>query len=173
MNKLPGLDITSGSLGNGLSVGVGMALGAKLDAKDYRVFVMMGDGEMQEGMVWEALMAGTKFHLDQLYLIVDYNHLQVDGTVEQIMDIAPLRSKLEDFNWRVLEVDGHKMSAIVKTLAEATAPHEGPTAIIAHTVKGKGVSFMENKVEWHGLAPNDEQCKQALLELEEGSLANG
>jgi transketolase len=168
MNKLRGLDMTSGSLGNGLSIGIGMALDAKMDQKDYRVFVMMGDGEMEEGMVWEALMAGAKFGLDNLYLIIDYNHLQVDGRVEQIMDIAPLRPKLEDFNWRVLEVDGHNMAAILDTLAEATAPHEGPTALIAHTVKGKGVSFMENKVEWHGLAPNDEQCQQALLELEKG-----
>jgi transketolase len=166
MNKLRGLDMTSGSLGNGLSIGIGMALGAKMDQRDYRVFVMMGDGEMEEGMVWEALMAGAKFALDNLYLIIDYNHLQVDGTVEQIMDIAPLRPKLEDFNWRVLEVDGHNMAAILDALAEATASHEGPTALIAHTVKGKGVSFMENKVEWHGLAPNDEQARQALLELE-------
>ena len=173
MNKLAGLDMTSGSLGNGLSVGIGMALGPKLDQRDYRVFVMTGDGEMQEGMVCEALMAGAQFDLDNLYLIVDYNHLQVDGTVEQIMNISPLRQKLEAFNWRVLEVDGHNMSAILDTLAEATAPHEGPTAIIAHTIKGKGVSFMENQVEWHGLAPSDEQYEQALRELDEGSVANG
>ncbi len=103
MKKTPGLDMTSGSLGNGLSIGVGMALGAKLDGLDYRVFVMMGDGELQEGMVWEALMAGAKYKLDNLYLIIDYNHLQVDGTVEEIMDIAPLRAKLEAFNWQVAE----------------------------------------------------------------------
>lgn len=169
MCKTPGLDMTSGSLGNGLSVGLGMALGAKLDRADYRVFVMVGDGELQEGMQWEAMMAATKYKLDNLYLLIDYNHLQVDGTVEEIMDIAPLRPKLEAFNWRVLEMDGHNMRAILETLAEAAAPHEGPTAIIAHTVKGKGVSYMENKVEWHGLAPTDEQLAIALAELEGGA----
>lgn len=169
MKKTPGLDMTSGSLGNGLSIGVGMALGAKLDGLDYRVFVMMGDGELQEGMVWEALMAGAKYKLDNLYLIIDYNHLQVDGTVEEIMDIAPLRAKLEAFNWQVAEIDGHNMTAIVETLEEVTRPHQGPVAIIAHTVKGKGVSYMENKVEWHGLAPDDQQLALALKELgEEG-----
>lgn len=173
MNKLPGLDMTSGSLGNGLSIGVGMALGAKLDHKDYRVFVLVGDGEMQEGMIWEALMAGVKFHLDNLCLIIDYNHLQVDGRVEEVMDITPLRPKLEGFNWRVLEIDGHDMKGILDAF-ESAKTHEGlPTAIIAHTVKGKGVSFMENKVEWHGLAPSPEQTALALQELEEGGVYHG
>jgi len=172
MNKTPGLDMVSGSLGNGPSLGIGMALGAKLDQKDYRVFVMVGDGEMQEGMIWEALMAGAQFKLDNLYLIVDYNHLQVDGTVEQIMNIAPLKDKLEAFNWQVVEMDGHNMAEIVATLDRVTQPHSGPVAIIAHTVKGKGVSFMENKVEWHGLAPDDAQLEQALAELE-GGKTNG
>lgn len=173
MNKTPGLDMTSGSLGNGLSIGVGMALGAKLDGLDYRVFVMVGDGELQEGMVWEALMAGAKYKLDNLYLIIDYNHLQVDGTVEEIMDIAPLGAKLEAFNWQVVEIDGHDMTAIVETLEKVTQPHQGPVAIIAHTVKGKGVSYMENKVEWHGLAPDDQQLAVALQELGEGGGGNG
>ncbi|MGE5607514.1 MAG: transketolase, partial [Bacteroidota bacterium] len=172
MNKTPGLDMTSGSLGNGLSIGIGMAIGAKLDKLDYRVFVMVGDGEMQEGMIWEALMAGAKYQLDNLFLIIDFNHLQVDGTMEEIMDINPLRPKLEAFNWRVLEMDGHNMAEILETFATATAPHQGPTAIIAHTVKGKGVSYMENKVEWHGLAPNDQQLAEALRELE-GGKTNG
>lgn len=173
MNKTPGLDMVSGSLGNGLSLGIGMALGGKLDGEDYRVFIMMGDGELQEGMVWEALMAGSKYRLDNLYLFIDYNHLQVDGTVEEIMDIAPLRPKLEAFNWRVLEIDGHNMREILETLAQVTAPHEGPTAIIAHTVKGKGVSYMEHQVEWHGLAPNDQELEQALRELGMGGKNNG
>lgn len=175
MKKTPGLDMTSGSLGNGISIGGGMALAARLDGRRYRVFVMVGDGEMQEGMNWEALQAGAKLRLGNLCVIVDKNRLQVDGPVAEIMPIDPLPDKLRDFGWQVTEIDGHDMAQVVQALDAAyRTPAEGrPQAIVAHTVKGKGVSFMEDVVVWHGRAPNDEECRQALGELGEGGVCLG
>ncbi|MGE5550424.1 MAG: transketolase [Bacteroidota bacterium] len=169
MVKTPGLDMTSGSLGNGPAVGGGMALAARLDGRTYRVFVIVGDGELQEGMIWESFMAAAHLKLGNLCVIVDKNLLQVDGTVAEVMSIDPLPAKIRDFGWDVQEVDGHDMAAVVGALERAyAAPMTGrPTAIVAHTVKGKGVSFMENEVVWHGLAPDDRQYEQALRELGE------
>ncbi len=165
MKDCPGIDTTTGSLGNGLSIGIGMALAAKLDKRDYRVFVILGDGELDEGLVWEAALCAAKFELDNLIVFVDYNHLQLDGTTEEIMPLEPLTDKWRAFNWRVFEMDGHDMEQILATVSLAVKPQGKPTVIVAHTVKGKGVSYMENEVDWHGKAPNDEQLKQALEEL--------
>ncbi|MCL6549344.1 MAG: transketolase [Alicyclobacillus sp.] len=175
MERTPGLDMTSGSLGNGLSIGAGMAVAARLDGRTYRVFVMVGDGEMQEGMIWEALMAAAHFRLGNLCLIVDKNRLQVDGPVETIMSIDPLPEKLRSFGWDVREIDGHDLGQVVDALEAAyAAPAVGrPQAVVAHTVKGKAVSFMENEVVWHGMAPNDEQYERALAELGGASEAHG
>ena len=166
MKDCTGVDITTGSLGNGLSAGVGMALAGRLDKKDYRVFVILGDGELDEGLVWEAALCAAKYKLDNLITFVDYNHLQLDGTTDEIMPLEPLADKWRAFNWRVFEMDGHDMQQIVATIDMALAPEEKPTVIVAHTIKGKGVSFMENEVDWHGLAPNDEQLAAALSELD-------
>lgn len=168
MNKTPGVDMTSGSLGMGISIGAGMALGAKLDGRRFRVFVMTGDGEMQEGSIWEALMAAPHFRLDNLCVIIDKNGLQVDGTVDQIMPIDSLDKKLEAFGWNVIVIDGHDMDAILDAFDKfnQNIGTGVPTAIIANTIKGKGVSFMENQVEWHGLAPSQEQRDAALSEIE-------
>jgi transketolase len=165
MKKTPGIDMTSGSLGNGLSIGVGMALAAKRKDQNYNVYVMLGDGEVQEGMVWEGAMAGAHYNLDNLTVIVDYNGLQVDGWNKEVMNIDPLVDKWQAFGWSVVEIDGHNMAEILDAFQKA---HEikGPVVIIAHTVKGKGVSFMENACEWHGLAPNAEETAKALQELE-------
>jgi transketolase len=168
MLKTPGLDTTSGSLGNGLSVGVGMALGGRLDKLDYRVFVLLGDGELQEGVVWEAAMAAGNYGLQNLVAVIDRNRLQNDDRMENIMEVDPIRSKFEAFRWRVLETDGHSMRDILDTFDRVRETHGRPTAVVAHTVKGKGVSFMEDKVEWHGLAPDDAQLARALRELEGG-----
>jgi transketolase len=142
-----------------------MALGGKLAKKDFRVYVLLGDGELNEGQVWEAAMAAAKYKLDNLVAIVDYNRLQVDGFVDEVMPLEPLAAKWKAFNWHVCEIDGHNIAEILSALAEARATANRPTCIIAHTVKGKGVSFMENKVEWHGMAPDDAQLEQALAEL--------
>ncbi len=167
MNKTPGVDMNSGSLGNGISIGIGRALGARLDGKSYRVFVMVGDGELQEGMNWEALMAAAHFKLKNLIVIIDYNNLQVDGSVDEIMDIAPLKQKITAFGWQVYEVDGHNMREILDTFARIRhSSWKGPSAIIAYTVKGKGVSFMENRVEWHGRALSQRELEVALKELD-------
>ncbi|MDK2801162.1 MAG: transketolase [Clostridiales bacterium] len=165
MKKVPGVEMSTGTLGQGLSVGVGMALGGKLDKKEFRVYVLLGDGETQEGQVWEAAMSASKYKLDNLTAIVDYNRLQVDGFVDDVMPLEPLVLKWEAFGWHVLEIDGHNIAEILKALSEAKNVKHKPTCIIAHTIKGKGVSFMENKPEWHGKAPNEEQYKQALIEL--------
>lgn len=164
MNKTPGVDMTSGSLGNGLSVGVGMALAAKWKNKNYKVYVMLGDGESQEGMVWEAAMAAAHFGLDNLVAVVDYNGLQINGWVNDIMKLNPLPDKWRAFNWSTMEIDGHNMREILGAF-QKTDKMRGPAAIIAHTVKGKGISFMENMCEWHGKAPNGEQADSALAEL--------
>lgn len=164
--RLPGVEFSTGSLGQGLSVGVGMALAAKLDKKDYKTYVIMGDGEIQEGQVWEALMSAPKFKLDNLIAIVDWNNGQIDGPVDEIMPIEPLAGKLEAFNWDVQSIDGHDLGAIEKALKAAAAAKKGrPQAIIAKTVKGKGVSFMEHNIGWHGVAPKKDEADKAVKEI--------
>jgi transketolase len=165
MKKTPGVDMTVGSLGQGFSAGIGMALSGKLRKKDYHVWVVIGDGEMQEGAVWEAAMAGAKWKLDNLTVILDRNRLQNDDFVDDTMPVDPVPDKWLAFNWNVVEIDGHNMEKIVSALEEAKTVKGKPTIIIAHTVKGKGVSFMENVAVWHGKAPSDEQARQALEEI--------
>ncbi|ERI04524.1 transketolase [Aneurinibacillus aneurinilyticus] len=162
---LPGVEQSTGSLGQGLSAANGMALAARLDKRDYRVYALLGDGEIQEGMVWEAAMAAGHYKLDNLVAILDYNHLQIDGNVEDIMNVGPVADKFRAFNWHVIEIDGHNLEEIIAALDEAKSVKGMPTFIVAHTVKGKGVSYMENACGWHGTAPNAEQLAQALEEL--------
>ncbi len=166
MLKTPGLDISSGSLGQGLSVSVGMALAFKMNGENNRVYCLMGDGELQEGQIWEAAMAAGHYKLDNLCGIVDYNRLQIDGKVEDVMDINPLAEKWKDFKWNVIETDGHSLKNLEEAFLAAKAYQSKPTVIIAHTIKGKGVSFMENNSEWHGIAPNKHQLEMALAEME-------
>jgi transketolase len=168
--KLPGVEISTGSLGQGLSVGVGMALAARMDGRQHKIFCLMGDGEQQEGQVWEAAMEAGHYHLDNLIAIVDCNRLQIDGLVKDVMQIEPLGAKYAAFGWDVLRIDGHNMAEIVDALEQARAPHpqsstRRPVVILADTVKGKGVSFMENQPGWHGKAPNREELNAALKEL--------
>jgi transketolase len=165
MRKTPGIDMTTGSLGHGLSAGLGMALSGKLQKKDYHVFVIIGDGESQEGSIWEASMAAPNFKLDNLTAILDYNHLQNDYSVDDIMPIHPAVDKWQAFGWHVLDIDGHDMAQVVQALEEAKAHQGAPTMIVANTVKGKGVSYMENVCEWHGRAPCQEEADRALEEL--------
>ncbi|MFB0509426.1 MAG: transketolase, partial [bacterium] len=160
--KLPGVEISSGSLGQGLSVGIGIALAAKLDKKDYRVYVMNGDGELQEGQIWEAAMEAGNFKLDNLVSIVDKNRLQIDGWVKDVQDIDPLKEKFESFKWHAIEIDGHNMQEILDGLEQAKTIKGKPTVIIAHTTKGKCVDFMEDIAGWHGKSPSKDQCYQAL-----------
>lgn len=162
---LPGVEQSTGSLGQGLSAANGMALAARLDKRNYRVYALLGDGEIQEGMVWEAAMAAGHYKLDNLVAILDYNHLQIDGNVEDIMNVGPVADKFRAFNWHVIEIDGHNLEEIIAALDEAKSVKGMPTFIVAHTVKGKGVSYMENACGWHGTAPNAEQLAQALEEL--------
>ncbi|MGC7871776.1 transketolase [Desulfosporosinus sp. FKB] len=173
MKRTPGVDMSSGSLGQGLSVANGMALAGKLDKKDYQVYVLLGDGEVAEGQVWEAAMAAAHYKLDNLTAILDYNGLQIDGPTDSVMSSAPLADKWRAFCWHVIEVDGHDIEALEKAFAEAKQVKGKPTILIAKTVKGKGVSFMENQVGWHGSAPNAEQAEQALKELREEGLSLG
>lgn len=169
MKKCPGIDISTGSLGQGLSCAVGMAIAGKRDQKDYRVFAMLGDGECDEGQIWEAVMTGYKYKLDNLIVFVDNNRLQLDGTCDEVMPNIDLGKRFEAFGYEVFYIDGHNMEEIVATLDKIRASHNNlPKAVIADTVKGKGVSFMENQLGWHGVAPNDEQYKQAMEELEGG-----
>lgn len=161
---LKGVEVSSGSLGQGLSVGCGMAMGLKLDKKDSKVVVYMGDGELQEGSVWEAMMQAPHRKLNNLIAIIDRNGLQIDGETENVMSLNPLDDKLKAFGWNVVEIDGHDLNQIVDAL-EQSKTSDKPFAIIANTVKGKGVSFMENNAGWHGKAPSDEQLEQALEEL--------
>lgn len=165
MNKTPGIDMTVGSLGHGLSAGLGMALSGKLRKKDYNVWVVIGDGESQEGSIWEAAMAGSKWKLDNLIAILDYNRLQNDGYVNDVMPIDPVVDKWRAFGWEVVEMDGHDMREIVDTLEGARSFRGAPTMIVANTVKGRGVSYMENVCEWHGKAPSKEEAHRALKEL--------
>ena len=166
MHYLPGIDMSSGSLGQGISVAVGMAKGAKLQNKDFRVYTLLGDGECEEGEVWEAAMFAGAKKLDNLVVIVDNNNLQIDGTIVDVNDPYPLDKKFEAFNFHVINIDGHNFDQIRAAFAEARETKGMPTAIIAKTTKGKGVSFMENQVSWHGVAPNDEQFATAMEELE-------
>lgn len=166
MQHTPGLDMSSGSLGQGISAAVGMALSAKLRNKSYRVYTLLGDGEIQEGQVWEAAMFAGSRKLDNLVVIVDNNGLQIDGPIDEVNSPYPIGAKFEAFNFNVVEIDGHDFDQIADAFKQAKECKGKPTAIIMKTIKGKGVSFMENQVSWHGSAPNDEQCKQALEELE-------
>ena len=166
MHYVPGVDMSTGSLGQGISAAVGMALAGKQSKKDYRVYAILGDGEVAEGQVWEAMMAANKYHLDNLCACVDVNGLQIDGATKDVMPTEPLDKKFEAFGWHVIQIDGHDFAQIEAAYQEAAATKGQPTMILAHTVKGKGVSFMENNAGWHGKAPNDEQFAQAKAELE-------
>ena len=166
MKHIPGVDMSSGSLGQGISAAVGMAISAKLNDASYRVYTLLGDGEIQEGQVWEAAMLAGHRKLDNLVVIVDNNNLQIDGTVEEVNSPYPIDKKFEAFNFNVINIDGHDFDAIDAAFKEAREIKGQPTAIIAKTVKGKGVSFMENQVSWHGSAPNDEQYAVAMADLE-------
>jgi len=165
MKRTPGIDMTAGSLGHGLSAGVGIALSGKLRKKDYHVWVVVGDGESQEGSIWEAAMASAKWKLDNLTAILDHNNLQNDDCVADEMPIEPVADKWRAFGWHVVEIDGHNMTEIIEALEDAKAFKGMPTIVIARTVKGKGVSFMENVVDWHGKAPCREEAEQALEEI--------
>lgn len=166
MTKVPGVDMTTGSLGQGLSAANGMAIAAKMDKKDYRVYAILGDGEIEEGQIWEAAMSSSKYKLDNLCAILDYNHLQIDGTIEEVKGLINIFEKWRAFGFEVIEIDGHNIEEIVNAFQKARMVKGKPTILIAHTIKGKGVSYMENKVEWHGKAPTEEQFKQAMKELE-------
>ena len=165
MLKTAGIDMTAGSLGQGLSAGLGMALGGRVKGLAFHVYVLLGDGEIQEGQVWEAAMAAAKWRVQNLVAILDRNRLQNDGEVDAIMPIEPVADKWRAFGWDVREIDGHCMAEIVRTLEDVRDHAEQPTLILAHTVKGKGVSFMENAAGWHGRAPCDEEAERALREL--------
>lgn len=166
MQDTPGVDMSSGSLGQGISAAAGMALSAKLDNRDFRVYTLLGDGEIQEGQVWEASMFAGFRKLDNLVVIVDNNGLQIDGSVDQVCSPYPIDKKFEAFNFHVINIDAHDFDQIRAAFKEARETKGMPTAIIAHSVKGKGVSFMENNVSWHGTAPNDEQYAVAMADLE-------
>jgi transketolase len=166
--KTPGVDMTSGLLGHGIPIGIGLALAARLRNAPYRTYVVLGDGECQAGVVWEGAMAAAKFGLASLTAILDYNDVQLDGPVHEIMPLEPLADKWRSFNWNVLEINGHDMHQVLEALDLAIETHSCPTIIIAHTTKGKGVSFMENLAKWHGAAPNETQYQQALDELDRG-----
>jgi transketolase len=167
MLTTPGIEVSTGSLGQGFSVACGMALSARIDKSDCRVYVLLGDGETQEGQVWEAAMSAAHYKLGNLTAFLDYNKLQIDGRVENIMGIEPVRLKWEAFGWDVKEINGHSIEEIIKACEEAKSSPK-PSMIIAHTIKGKGVSFMEGKAEWHGVAPTKEEAERALLEIENG-----
>jgi transketolase len=164
--RTPGVEVASGSLGQGLSVALGMCLAAEIDKEDYRVYVLMGDGEIQEGNIWEAAMAASHYKCDNLCAILDYNGFQIDGKIKDVMGLEPLGDKWRAFGWHVISIDGHDMKEILGAYSEAAATKGKPSIIIARTIKGKGVSFMENVVDFHGRAPTQEEAKQALKELE-------
>ena len=171
MKHIPGVDMSSGSLGQGISAAVGMAIAGKLDNADYRVYTLLGDGEIQEGQVWEASMLAAHRKLDNLVVIVDNNNLQIDGAITEVNSPYPIDKKFEAFNFHVINIDGNDLDQIDAAFKEAKTVKGQPTAIIAKTVKGKGVSFMENQVGWHGKAPNDEEYKIAMEELEKAGEA--
>lgn len=165
MKLTPGLDMTTGSLGQGLSAANGMALAGKLDNKSYRVYAVLGDGEIQEGQIWEAAMASAHYKLDNLTVFVDHNGLQIDGPVDEVMSPGSIQEKFKAFGWNVIDIDGHDMNQIVEAVDKAKKVKDKPTVIVAKTIKGKGVSFMENQVGWHGKAPSRDQVEEALKEL--------
>lgn len=165
MTATPGVEMSSGSLGQGLSFGIGMALAGRLDARDYRIYVLLGDGECDEGQVWEAAMASAHFRLDNLVAIVDHNELQIDGWNRDVMNLEPLADKWKAFGWHTIEVNGHELSQLISAFDDAKRVKGKPTVIIAHTIKGKGVSFMENNVDFHGKAPTPAEIEKALEEL--------
>lgn len=169
MKKCPGIDISTGSLGQGLSCAVGMALAGKRDEKEYRVFAMVGDGECQEGQIWEAAQTAVKYELDNLIVFVDYNRLQIDGTTDEIMPLQDIEKKFEAFGFETKNIDGHSMEEITAVLDEIReSENKLPKCVVANTIKGKGVSYMENVVNWHGVAPNDQEYAQAMEELAGG-----
>lgn len=163
--KVPGIEMSTGSLGQGFSVAGGMALANKLDGSEARVYVILGDGELQEGIVWEAAMSCAHYGLDNMVAIVDNNGLQIDGRNDDVMKVSPIADKFESFGWNVISIDGHNMEQILDAFEQARNTKGKPTAVIAATVKGKGVSFMENQAGWHGKAPSEEQAKAAVEEL--------
>lgn len=165
MKKIPGVDMTTGSLGQGLSAANGMALAGKLDKKDYYVYAILGDGEIEEGQIWEAAMTASQYKLNNLIVFVDYNNLQIDGKLNEVKSPEPIKDKFEAFGFNTLEIDGHNFEEILNAINMAKSEKNRPTAIVAHTVKGKGVSFMENQAKWHGKAPSEEEYKIAMEEL--------
>lgn len=165
MNKVPGVDMSSGSLGQGLSVANGMALNSKMGNMGYRVYCILGDGEIEEGQVWEAAMTASKYKLDNLCVVVDNNNLQIDGTIEDVKGLTHIEEKFESFGFNVITVNGNKISDLIKAFDKAKTKKGKPTAIVAITTKGKGISFMENKAEWHGKAPNEDEYTKAISEL--------
>ena len=162
MNDLPGIDMSTGSLGQGISAAVGMALAGKLDKKHIEYILLFGDGELEEGQVWEAAMCAAHYKLDNLTAFVDYNGLQIDGNIEDVMNPRPIDKKFEAFGWNVLDIDGHDYDEIIDAIEKAKECKDKPTVVVCNTVKGKGVSFMENQAGWHGTAPSKEQCEKAL-----------
>ena len=164
-NKVPGVDMTTGSLGQGLSIANGIALMGKLQNKNYRVYAILGDGEIEEGQIWEAAMTSNKYKLDNLCVIIDNNNLQIDGTIEEVMSSYPIDEKFKSFGFQIINIDGHNIQEIMDAFEVAKNVKNKPTCIIAKTIKGKGISFMENRVEWHGKAPTEEQYKIAMKEL--------
>lgn len=167
MNYVEGVDMSTGSLGQGISAAVGMALANKIDQKEHRIYALLGDGECEEGEVWEAAMAAAHYQLDNLCAIVDFNGLQIDGDIKAVMNPTPIGKKFEAFGWNFLSIDGHDYQEIKEAFEKAKECKGKPTMILANTIKGKGVSFMENNAAWHGSAPNKEQLQQAIKELEE------
>lgn len=165
MEKLPGLDMSTGSLGQGLSIANGMALASKMDSLGCRIYCILGDGEIEEGQIWEAAMTANKYHLDNLCVILDFNGLQIDGTVEEVKALDCLRSKWESFGFNVISCNGNDIEMLISSFEQAKQTKGMPSIIIAETVKGKGVSFMENKAEWHGKTPNEEEYNRAMKEL--------
>jgi transketolase len=164
-NKTPGVDMSTGCLGHGISIGAGLALAARIKGLDYKTYVMAGDGEIQAGVIWEGVMLAAKYKISNLITILDYNKVQLDGTVEEIMPMEPMKAKWAAFNWNIIEIDGHNMQEVLVSLDEAAAYRDGPTVIIANTIKGKGVSFMEGSAEWHYRVPTMDELNQALEEL--------
>ena len=168
MTRTPGVEASTGSLGQGISIAVGMALAGRLDGKHYRVYAILGDGELQEGEVWEAAMAAAHYKLDNLCAIIDFNGFQIDGRIQDVMNPEPIPEKWRAFGWEVKEIDGHDFGQIIPAIDWAAGVKGKPAAIVAHTIKGRGVSFMESKANWHGVAPSPEEARQALMELGEG-----
>ncbi|MDR0286361.1 MAG: transketolase [Clostridiales bacterium] len=166
MTYVPGVDMSTGSLGQGISAAVGMAMAGKLDGKNYRVYSILGDGELEEGQVWEAMMAGAHYKLDNLTAFLDYNGLQIDGKITDVMNPNPVTDKFKAFGWNVIVIDGHDIEQIKNAIEEAKTVKGKPTMVVCNTIKGKGVSFMENQYSWHGTAPNKEQRDQAIGELD-------